>query len=161
VHVRGKNHGAPAQKKGRKRPTYQSPWREHPETARISAETDIHAHHAEAFFRALRRQWATLRRTTNRYATATTGLQRLLRVYWVVPNFLRVHLTTREVPAVALGLRETRLSVREIFQIHMAEVIISKGKNVPIKLNQCRLTVGDRKSRFTLAHRKQAILNPT
>jgi hypothetical protein len=54
------------------------------------------------------------------YAKATTGLQRLLRVYWVVHNFLRVHFTTREVPAVALGILERRLSVHEIFQIQMA-----------------------------------------
>ena len=120
VHVRLKNKGAQAHKKGRKRPRYQSPWREHPATARISVETAIHANHAEAFFSALRRQCATFRRKTNMYAKATTGLQRLLRVYWVVHNFLRVHFTTREVPAVALGLLERRLSVQEIFQIQMA-----------------------------------------
>ena len=51
---------------------------------------------------------------------ATTGLQRLLRVYWVVHNFLRVHFTTREVPAVALGILERRLSVQEMFRIQMA-----------------------------------------
>ncbi len=120
VHVRLKNKGAQAHKKGRKRPKYQSPWREHPATARIIAETDIHANHAEAFWSALRRKCATFRRKTNMYAKATTGLQRLLRVYWVVHNFLRVHFTTREVPAVALGLLERRLSVQEIFQIQMA-----------------------------------------
>jgi len=53
------------------------------------------------------------------YAKSTKGLQRLLRVYWVVHNFLRVHFTTREVPAVALGILERRLSVHEIFQIQM------------------------------------------
>ena len=120
VHVRVKNKGSQAHKKGRKRPKYQSPWREHPETARIIAETDIHANHAEAFFSALRRHCAPFRRKTNTYAKATTGLQRLLQVYWVVHNFLRVHFATREVPAVALGLLERRLSVQEIFQIHMA-----------------------------------------
>ena len=120
VHVRLKNKGAQAHKKGRKRPKYQSPWREHPETARIIAETDIHANHAEAFWSALRRKCAAFRRKTNMYAKATTGLQRLLRVYWVVHNFLRVHFTTREVPAVALGLLERQLSVQEIFQIQMA-----------------------------------------
>jgi hypothetical protein len=41
-------------------------------------------------------------------------------VYWVVHNFLRVHFTIREVPAVALGILERRLSVQEIFQIQMA-----------------------------------------
>src|SRR5215467_3448670 len=50
VHVRIKNKGSQGHKKGRKRPKYQSPWREHPETARTIAETDIHANHAEAFF---------------------------------------------------------------------------------------------------------------
>jgi len=77
VHVRLKNKGAQAHKKGRKRPKYQSPWREHPATARTIAETDIHANHAEAFWSALRRKCATFRRKTNMYAKATTGLQRL------------------------------------------------------------------------------------
>src|SRR5436309_8222988 len=72
---------------------------------------------AEAFWSALRRKCATFRRKTNTYAKATTGLERLLRVYWVVNNFLRVHCTIREVPAVALGILERRLSVQEIFQI--------------------------------------------
>jgi transposase-like protein len=120
VHVRVKNTGSQAHKKGRKRPKYQRPWREHPETARTIAETDIHANHAEAFWSALRRKCATFRRKTNTYAKATTGLQRLLRVYWVVHNLLRVHFTIREVPAVALGILERRLSVHEIFQIQIA-----------------------------------------
>jgi transposase-like protein len=120
VHFSIKNKGSQAHKKGPKRPKYQRPWREHPETARTIAETDIHAHHAEAFWSALRRKCATFRRKTNTYAKATTGLQRLLRVYWVMHNFLRVHCTIREVPAVALGILERRLSVQEIFQIQMA-----------------------------------------
>ena len=120
VHVRVKNKGSQAHKKGRKRPKYQRPWREHPETTRTIAETDIHANHAEAFWSALRRKCATFCRKTNMYAKATTGLQRLLRVYWVMHNFLRVHFTIREVPAVALGILERRLSVQEIFQIQMA-----------------------------------------
>ncbi len=120
VHCRIKNKGSQAHKKGRKRPKYQSPWREHPETTRTIAETDIHANHAEAFFSALRRKCATFRRKTNMYAKSITGLQRLLHVYWVVHNFLRVHFTIREVPAVALGILERRLSVHEIFQIQIA-----------------------------------------
>ncbi len=120
VHVRIKNKGSQAHKKGPKRPTYQSPWAEHPETNRTIAESDIHANHAEAFWSALRRKCATFRRKTNMYAKSTTGLQRLLQVYWVVHNFLRVHFTTREVPAVALGVIERRLSVGEIFHMQMA-----------------------------------------
>src|SRR5439155_13690447 len=117
VHVRIKKKGSQAHKKGPKRPTYQSPWAEHPETNRTIAESDMHANHAEAFWSALRRKCATFRRKTNMYAKSTTGLQRLLQVYWVVHNFLRVHFTTREVPAVALGVIERRLSVGEIFHI--------------------------------------------
>jgi hypothetical protein len=84
------------------------------------AETDIQANHAEAFLRARRRKWATLRRKTNTSAKSTKGLQRLLPVYWVVHHFLRAHCTTHEVPAVALGVLERRLSVREVFHLHMA-----------------------------------------
>ena len=101
------------------------------------AETDSHAKHAAAFFRARRRTCATFRSKTTMYAKVTTGWQRRLRVYWVVHHFLRVHFTIREVPAVALGILERRLTVQEIFQIHMAYVMISKGKTVPIILNQC------------------------
>jgi hypothetical protein len=85
------------------------------ETNRTIAESDMHANHAEAFFSALRRKCATFRRKTNMYAKSTTGLQRLLHVYWVVHNFLRAHFTTREVPAVALGvLYASRLVLRHI-----------------------------------------------
>jgi len=120
VHFSIKNKGSQAHKKGRKRPKYQNPWREHPETTRPMAETDIHANHAEAFLSALRRNCATFRRKTNMYAKSTKGLQRLLYVYWVGHNFLRAHFTTGEVPAVALGVLERRLSVHEVFHIQMA-----------------------------------------
>jgi len=36
-----------------------------------------------------------------------------------------------------LGILERRLSVQDMFQIQMAEAMISKGKTVPMKLNQC------------------------
>ena len=120
VRVRIKNKGSQAHKKGPKRPKYQSPWAEHPETSSTIEETDIHANHAEAFWSALRRKCATFRRKTNMYAKSTPGSQRLLYVYWVVHNFIRVHFTTREVPAVALGVIERRLSAHEIFHMQMA-----------------------------------------
>jgi hypothetical protein len=40
-----------------------------------------------------------------------------LDVYWIVHNFVRVHFTTRQVPAVALGVLEYGLSLNEIFFI--------------------------------------------
>src|ERR687895_580436 len=120
IRVRIKNKGSQDHKKGRKRPTYQSPWAEHPETTHTIEETDIHANHAEAFFSSLRRKCTTFRRKTNMYARSTQGSQRLLQVYWVVHNLIRVHFTTREVPAVALGVIERRLSAHEIFHMQMA-----------------------------------------
>jgi len=78
---------------------------------------DVTAYGHRVIFVLLR---ATFRRKTHMYAKVTTGLQRLLRVYWVVHNFLRVHFTIREVPAVALGILERRLTVQEMFQIQMA-----------------------------------------
>ena len=38
------------------------------------------------------------------YAKETGRLQERLDVYWIVHNFVRVHFTTRQVPAVALGI---------------------------------------------------------
>jgi len=120
VHVRIKPTGSQAHKQGPKRPQYQSPWAEHPATNRTIEASDIHAHHAEAFLSSLRRKCATFRRKTTMYAKTTAGLPRLLPVYGVVHHFLRVHFTTREVPAVALGVIERRLSAGEIFPMHMA-----------------------------------------
>src|SRR5262249_26791262 len=40
-----------------------------------------------------------------------------LDVYWIVHNFVRVHFTTRQVPAVALKVLEHGLSLNEIFFI--------------------------------------------
>jgi len=120
VKVRIKNKGSQAHHQGRKRPKYQAPWNEHPQTAQPVEENDIHANHAEAFFRALRRKCATFRRRANTYAKSIRGLQRLLDVYWVLHNFVRIHFTTREVPAVALGIIERGLSVPELFQLRRA-----------------------------------------
>ena len=120
VKVRIKNKGSQAHQKGPKRPKYQAPWEEHPETEQPVEEKQIYANHAEAFFSALRRKCSPYRRKTNTYAKSTKGLQRLLDVYWVLHNFIRIHFTTHEVPAVALGVLERRLSVAELFQIRRA-----------------------------------------
>ena len=120
VKVRLKNKGSQAHHKGRKRPKYQAPWNEHPQTTQPVEEKDIHANHAEAFFSALRRKCATFRRRANTYAKSIQGLQRLLDVYWVIHNFVRIHFTTREVPAVTLGVMDRGLSVPELFHLRRA-----------------------------------------
>jgi len=68
VKVRVKNKGAQSHKKGPKRPKYQAPQKEHPETKPDLEDEDIHANHVEAFNAALRRRSACYRRKTNTYA---------------------------------------------------------------------------------------------
>ncbi len=120
IRVRVKNKGSQSHKAGRKRPKYQSPCPEHPETEHSIENADIHANHTESFWSSLRRKCSCFRRKTNTYAKDSSGLQRILNVYWVVHNFMRVHFTTKEVPAVALGVIDRRLSVKEIFHIQLA-----------------------------------------
>src|SRR5215831_11642031 len=103
--------------KDHKGPKYQAPYPEHPDTAQPLATTEIHANHLEAFHTSLRRRCAAYRRRTNMYAKKTGRLQERLDVYWIVHNFVRVHFTTRQVPAVALGVLEESFSLQEIFLI--------------------------------------------
>jgi hypothetical protein len=115
VKVRLKHKGSQRHKRGRKRPKYQAPYPEHPDTAQPIATTDIHANHLEAFNTSLRRRCAAYRRRTNTYAKNQARLQERLDVYWIVHNFVRVHFTTRQVPAVALGVLEYGISLSEAF----------------------------------------------
>ena len=50
VKARVKNKGGQTRKKGRKRPKYQAPWSEHPDTSHPLEKADIHANHLEAFW---------------------------------------------------------------------------------------------------------------
>src|SRR5262245_45031817 len=120
VKVRLKNKGSQRHKRGPKRPKYQAPYPEHPDTAQPVATTDIHANHLEAFHTSLRRRCAAYRRRTNMYAKKTGRLQERLDVYWIVHNFVRVHFTTRQVPAVALGILDHGFALHEIFMIQKA-----------------------------------------
>ena len=119
VKVRIKNKGSQAHKKGPKRPKYQAPHLEHPQTVQDINNTDIHANHCEAFNSALRRRNSAFRRRTNTYSKNESGLQRTLDVLWVVHNFIRTHFTTKKVPAVALGIFDKQLSWDELFMIPM------------------------------------------
>ena len=103
VRVRLKNKGS-KKRRGRPRKKYQAPVPEHPQTEHEVAEKSIHANHVEAFNASLRRRNAAFRRKTNTYAKARKHLQRTLDVYWLVHNFVRVHFTTKMVPAVNLGI---------------------------------------------------------
>ncbi len=118
--ARVKNKGGQSHKKGPKRPKYQAPWSEHPETSQELDSSTIHANHLEAFWSALRRTCSAFRRRTNTYAKSESGLRRILRVYWVMHNFVRRHFTTREVPAVTLGVLELPISLQELLLIQWA-----------------------------------------
>jgi len=120
VKVRIKNKGSQSHKRGRKRPKYQAPCPEHPETNQDIVDNDIHANHLEGQNGALRRKCSAFRRKTNTYAKSTDGLQRVLNIYWVIHNFIRVHFTTKKVPSVSLGVIDKRISWQELFQIQMS-----------------------------------------
>jgi hypothetical protein len=120
VKVRLKNKGSQKHKRGPKRPKYQAPYPEHPDTAQPLDTKEIHANHLEAFNTSLRRRCAAYRRRTNMYAKKTGRLQARLDVYWIVHNFVRVHFTTRQVPAVALGILEHGFALHELFLIQKA-----------------------------------------
>lgn len=119
VRVRLKNKG---RQKGtvRSRKKYESPVPEHPDTAHTISESEIHANHAESFNASLRRNNSAFRRKTNTYAKSSVDLQRTLDVYWVIHNVVRVHFTTKVVPAVKLGILEIGLSWEQLFTIQYA-----------------------------------------
>jgi transposase-like protein len=120
VKVRVKNKGSQAHKRGRKRPKYQAPHNEHPETDQNLTDADIHANHLEAFNSALRRKLACYRRRTNTYAKQQSTLQQRLDAHWVLHNFVRKHFTTQRVPAVALGIILVGFSWLQLFSIQYA-----------------------------------------
>jgi hypothetical protein len=120
VKVRLKNQGTQRHKRGPKRPKDPAPYPAHPDTVQPVATKEIHAKHVEAFHASLRRRCAPYRRHTNMYAKNTGRLQERLNVDWIVPNFVRGHFTTRQVPAVALGILEHGFALHELFLMQKA-----------------------------------------
>jgi len=116
VRVRLKNKGSQSHRRGRKRPKYEAPCSEHPDTPPTLSNADIHANHVEALNASLRRRNSAYRRKTNTYAKKKTGLQRTLDVFWVIHNFIRKHFTTQRVPAVALGILKKGLSWEQVLR---------------------------------------------
>ncbi len=119
VKVRVKNKGSQAHKKGPKRPKYQAPHNEHPETEQNLQDKEIHANHVEAFNSSLRRRMSCYRRKTNTYAKHQQALQTRLDAYWVLHNFVRPHFTTKQAPAVAMGIIDQGFSLSDIFRIQL------------------------------------------
>jgi transposase-like protein len=125
VKVRLKNKGSQAHKRGRKRPKYEAPQPEHPETHQNLAQAEIHANHLEGQNSALRRRNSAYRRRTNTYAKRVDTLQRTLDVHWIMHNFVKVHFTTGAVPAVKLGILKEGFSWEKLFKIQRLENVIS------------------------------------
>jgi transposase-like protein len=117
VKVRLKNKGSQAHQKGPKRPKYQAPQPEHPATPQDLDDHDIHANHLEGFNAGLRRKLACYRRRTNTYAKQEQTLQTRLDVHWLLHNFVRPHFTTKQVPALALGILDTAVSLADLFKV--------------------------------------------
>ena len=119
VRVRLKNKGQQSHQPGPKRPKYEAPQPEHPATPQNIAQSDIHANHLEGFNAGLRRKLACYRRRTNTYVKTKQRLQNRLDVHWVLHNFIRPHFTTKQVPAVALGILHQGLSLVELFKVRL------------------------------------------
>ena len=105
-----------------KRPKYQAPYPEHPDTVQPVATTEIHANHLEAFHTSLRRRCATYRRQTNMYAKNTGRLQERLDVYWIVHGVpvRGAFYDTASPTAVALGILEYGFALPDLFWIQKA-----------------------------------------
>ena len=71
----------------------------------------------EGFNAALRRMCSAFRRKTNTYAKKVERLQERLNVIWIMHNFVRIHYTTKEVPAVSLGIIEERMTLEDILRL--------------------------------------------
>lgn len=119
VIVRVKNKGSQAHKKGPKKQKHQATHPQHPETSSNISDEETHANHVEANNSAMRRKASPYRRKTNTYAKSKAGLQRVLNLYWVIHNFVRGHFTTKEVPAVSLGIIESGFTVQELFSAQL------------------------------------------
>ncbi|AUB80271.1 IS1 family transposase [Candidatus Thiodictyon syntrophicum] len=117
VKVRLKNKGKGTDRTGHSRPKYETPHPEHPETDQDVTPADIHANHLEASNASFRRKNSAYRRRTNTYAKSISGLQRTLDMLWIVHNFIRSHFTTKQVPAVALGILQQGLSWDEVLRV--------------------------------------------
>jgi hypothetical protein len=114
LRIKLKNKGSQDHKPGPKLDKYQTPKPEHPNTKNKISNAEIHANHAEAQNAAIRRKNSAYRRKTNTYAKIKDGLQRTLDIYWVIHNFVRKHFTTKEVPAVKLGVMKKALNIEDL-----------------------------------------------
>ncbi len=112
--------GSQRHRRDRKRPKYQAPQPEHPDTPRDVPEAAIHANPLEAHNAALRRRNSAFRRGTHTHAKNTDALQRTLDVHLVQHNFIRPHWTTGEVPAVRLGIMAAPLRLEAILMMPKA-----------------------------------------
>ena len=118
VKVSLKNKGSQNSKP--KRPKYQTPQRQHPQTEQTFDDKDIHANHVEAHNAALRRKNSAFRRRCNTYAKSKIALQRTLDVHLIIHNFVRAHWGTGLVPAVALGIFAVPLRLEDILTLRFA-----------------------------------------
>ena len=117
VQARLKNKGARKHQKGRERPRYEAPIPEHPETQQTLENRQTQANRLEAFNASLRRKSSAYRGKPNTYAKNTKRLQQRLDTHWIPHNFARVHFTTKQAPAVSIGIAPQPLTFKDLFAI--------------------------------------------
>jgi len=82
--------------------------------------SEIHANHLEDQNAATRKRNITFRRKTNTYAKTEEGLQRILDVQQLIHNFVRLHWTTMDVPAIALGIMAKSFTLEDTMTMQRA-----------------------------------------
>ncbi|MBK8534682.1 MAG: hypothetical protein IPL59_05925 [Candidatus Competibacteraceae bacterium] len=112
--VRLKNKGSQRHRRGPKRPKYQTPQPEPPDTPRDVPEAALHANPLEAHNAALRRRNSAFRRRTHTDAKNADALQRPLDGPLLQHHFVRPHWTPGEVPAMRWGIMAAPLRLEEI-----------------------------------------------
>jgi hypothetical protein len=117
VKVRLKNKGKKNRDHGGSKPKVEAPFPEHPETKQNLKDSDIQANRLEAFNGGLRRKLTCFLRRTNFYAKQTSRLQQRLDLHWILHNFVWSHFTTKQVPAVHLGILEEPLNFMDLLKV--------------------------------------------
>lgn len=121
VKVRIKNKSSRTNDNKRARQKYETPVKEHPESHSNLEKSEIHTNMIEGTNSSLRRKISAFIRDCNKYSKSSSSLQTILDIFWIIHNFVNKHFTTKQVPAVSLGILEKGLTFEELFQIRIVK----------------------------------------
>ena len=82
-------------------------------------DIEISMNSSEATNASIRRHLACYRRRSNTMKKKKSNLNKLLKIEWIIRNFIYKHPSTSEVPAVKLGIIKRGLTFRELFSMRI------------------------------------------